>query len=181
MYGMIHQAARDLVLAKLGRAEWEALLARSGLADRHFIGVGRNSDTETLILVGLIAERLDVGLDDALHAFGRFWIDFAEGSAYGHALSMVGGDLETFIRDIDRMHASIESTLPGARPPSFEIRRRGADAIDVRYRSRRPGLSPFLHGILCAVAERFGERVEITYAERPDGALFSIVRTDNAD
>ncbi|MBP7242606.1 heme NO-binding domain-containing protein [Amaricoccus sp.] len=176
MYGMIHQAARDLAVAHLGEAEWERLVETSGLNGRHFIGFEYYSDAETMRIVGLIADRLGCSMAETFYLFGRTWIDFAGTSAYGRVLCMAGGDLETFISNLDRMHASIKSNMPKASLPGFEVVESRDGAIHVLYRSEREGLAPFVHGILSAVAERFGERVTIDYEARPGGALFVLAR-----
>lgn len=176
MYGMIHQAARELAIRNLGEPAWEALLDEAGFEGRHFIGVEYYADADTMRLVGLISERLGLGIEDTLHEFGRFWVDFAGASAYGRVLQMAGDDLETFIMNLDRMHASIKSNMPKAALPGFEVVESSAEAIRVLYRSERRGLAPFVKGILSLVAERFGERVEINYAEFEDGVLFDLAR-----
>ncbi len=181
MYGMIHQAARDLAVSRLGQGEWERLVEQGGLTGRHFIGVEYYSDAETMRLVGLISERLGCGMAETFFHFGRYWIDFAGASAYGRVLQMAGGDLETFISNLDRMHASIKSNMPRASLPAFEVVESSPEAIHVLYRSERAGLAPFVQGILTAVAERFGEAVHVSYGEQDGGALFVLTRVQPAD
>lgn len=176
MYGMIHQAARDLAVAQLGEAEWEKLVEVGGLNGRHFIGFEYYSDAETMRLVTLISERLGRTMAETFYLFGRTWIDFAGASAYGRVLSMAGGDLDTFISNLDRMHASIKSNMPKASLPGFEVVESTPEAIHVLYRSEREGLAPFVQGILSAVAERFGENVTVRFVEQPGGALFVLAR-----
>ncbi|WP_290750747.1 heme NO-binding domain-containing protein [Amaricoccus sp.] len=173
---MIHQAARDLAIGRLGEEEWSRLVEAGGLNGRHFIGFEYYSDADTMRLVRLIADRLGCSMAETFYLFGRTWIDFAGASAYGRVLGMAGGDLETFISNLDRMHASIKSNMPRASLPGFEVVESRDDAIHVLYRSEREGLAPFVQGILGAVAERFGERVRIDYEERPGGALFVLAR-----
>ena len=176
MYGMIHQAARDMAVAHLGEAEWEALATSHGLSGHHFIGVDYYSDADTRALVKLIARRLALPIDQALFEFGRFWIAFAGASAYGRALRMAGDDLESFIENLDRMHASIKSNMPLASLPSFRILESDQRTIHVLYVSAREGLAPFVHGILSAVAERFGETVIIDSTFHAHGVVFEITR-----
>jgi len=177
MYGMIHQAARDLAVSRLGEAEWERLIAAEGLSGRHFIGVEYYSDAETMRLVALIASRLGLGMSETFYHFGRYWVDFAGASAYGRVLQMAGDDLETFISNLDRMHASIKSNMPRAALPSFELVESSPGAIQVLYRSEREGLAPFVQGILSAVAERFGEPARVSYEVlRDGGVLFVLAR-----
>lgn len=176
MYGMIHQAARDLAVDHLGEDEWQRLLTREGLSGRHFIGVEYYSDADTMRLVGVISDQLGCGMTETLYQLGRYWIDFAGASAYGRVLKMAGGDLETFISNLDRMHASIKSNMPLAALPGFEVVESSPAAIHVLYRSQRQGLEPFVQGILSAVSERFGETVRVTYVARDGGVLFVLAR-----
>jgi hypothetical protein len=176
MYGMIHQAAREMAVALIGRAEWDVFAEREGLGDHQFIGMAYYPDADTQRLVQVISDRLGLSTDEALFAFGRFWVEFAGNSSYARMLTLAGNDLEGFLDNLDRMHASIKSNMPRASMPSFQLVSRGPDALRILYRSERPGLARFVHGILTAVAERFGEHVRIDWAPSDDGVLFELTR-----
>lgn len=176
MYGMIHQALRDMALQHIDDAAWVALLQDAGLTKPMFIGMEYYPDDTTMGLIHLIAARLDMPLDDALHHFGQVWIDFAGASAYGRILRMAGDDFVSFLESLDRMHASIRSNMPLADMPSFELLAADMTEIRLLYRSRRTGLAPLVQGILLAVAARFNEQVTISYSPDDKGALFVIRR-----
>ncbi len=173
---MIHQAARDMALAHMSQEAWEALLARNAISSQHFIGVDYYADAETMALVRLISDELGLPINEALYQFGRYWIAFAGASAYGRVLSMAGDDLEAFVENLDRMHASIKSNMPKAQMPSFQVIDSQPGLLTVLYKSDRDGLAPFVQGILGAVAERFGETVTISYHETADGVAFELRR-----
>jgi len=177
MYGMIHQALRDMALQHMDEAGWQSMLQQAGLTKQIFIGMEYYSDETTMSLIHLIAARLDMPLDDALQQFGQVWIDFAGASAYGRILQMAGDDFVSFLENLDRMHASIRSNMPLAEMPSFELLSVGSEELCVKYRSRREGLAPFVKGILAAVAARFNETVTISYASENGGAMFFIRRS----
>lgn len=176
MYGMIHQAARDFAVARLGQEEWDRLLAAQGLTGLHFIGVEYYSDEETMRLVSLIAARMGLGMAETFRQLGGAWVDFAGASTYGRLLRMAGDDLETFLSNLDRMHASIKSNMPKAALPGFEVVASTGEAICVHYRSQRRGLEPFVQGILVSVAQRFGETREVSFVETEGGAIFTLAR-----
>ena len=178
MYGMIHQALRDMALRHMEEDDWNLLLRESGFTQPLFIGMEYYSDATTMALIRLVADRLDMPLNDALHEFGTVWIDFAGASAYGRILRMAGNDFVSFLQNLDRMHASIRSNMPRAEMPSFELLDADEDKMLLRYVSTRVGLSPLVHGILLAVAERFGERVAITWVPEDQGAMFTITRVE---
>ncbi|MGL4413151.1 heme NO-binding domain-containing protein [Roseinatronobacter monicus] len=177
MYGMIHQALRDMAIQHMGDAGWAALLQDAGLKQPLFIGMDYYSDETTMTLICLIAERLNMPLDTALHEFGGVWIDFAGASEYGRILQMAGDDFVTFLESLDRMHASIRSNMPKAEMPSFELIAADTEQMQLRYRSTRNGLAPFVQGILQAVAIRFQESVIISFHLEDGGAFFIIKRT----
>lgn len=177
MYGMIHQALRDMAVRRIGDAEWSALLRDAGYTQPLFIGVEYYSDETTMSLVHLLAAHLDQPLDLVLEDFGRVWINFAGASEYGRILRMAGDDLVSFFSSLDRMHASIRSSMPRAEMPSFELVAADDVMLQLRYRSKRKGLEPFVRGLLLAITERFGESATISYVCEDNGALFIIRRT----
>ncbi len=181
MYGMIHQALRDMALREITEAEWSDLLRRGGHARPVCIGLEYYSDETTMALMDLVARRLDLPVEEFLQAFGRLWIDFAGASAYGRILDMAGDDFVSFLQSLDRMHSSIRSNMPRADMPSFEVVAADARAIRLRYRSSREGLAPFVQGILAAAAERFDEKVTIRHAPEDGAVRFDILRAGPDD
>ncbi len=176
VYGMIHQAARELAVSHIGEAEWERFCKAHGIVGAQFIGFEYYDDAVTLHLIDLVAGRLGLERDVALVEFGRTWIRFASKSAFGRVLSLAGSDLETFLANLDRMHASIKSNMPRAEMPSFQLLEARPDAIRLLYRSSRSGLAPFVAGILCEIALRFGEEVSVTHAPNDLGVEFTLSR-----
>lgn len=176
VYGMIHQAARELTVSHIGEAEWERFCQSHGIYGAQFIGFEYYEDTVTLRLIDLVADRLGLERDVALVEFGRTWIRFASKSAFGRVLSLAGSDLETFLANLDRMHASIKSNMPQAEMPSFHLLEARPDVIRLLYRSSRSGLAPFVAGILSEVALRFGEQVSVTHAPNDLGVEFTLSR-----
>jgi Haem-NO-binding len=174
MYGMIHRAARELALQTLTPDEWEALLVQRGLREDHFISANPYDDAVTARLLEAIGGRLAVSQDALLEALGRHWIRHAAASPFGTVLTMAGDDLETFLENLDRMHASVTSSMPAASMPSFELLRCEPQAISLLYQSERAGLGMFVRGILCALLERFGETGRVDMEQTPSGVLFRI-------
>jgi len=176
MYGMIHKAAKQLATAKIGAAAWAELEAKCGLSSEHFISGQHYADEITFRLIDEIAARLGTPVDNVLHDFGRYWVKFAEESAYAPVLDMGGDDLETFLANLDRMHASIKVTLPEAITPRFKLASVSPDRIAVHYSSPRKGLEPFVAGLLDGLLERFGERGKVSSAPDADVVVFTIAR-----
>lgn len=173
---MIHKAARDMVIARLGEEEWRALADECALTSHHLITTAYFDDAVILRLIAVVAQRMEIAQDAALEAFGVHWIRYAASSDYARVMAMAGGDIETFIDNLDRMHASIKSTMPLARMPSFRLIAADAEGLDVLYQSEREGLAPFVLGILNALAARYGEEMDISTRPHRDGVLFALRR-----
>jgi len=176
MYGMIHKAAREFTIEKIGDGAWAKLAADCEVGSEHFISGQHYSDDMTFRLIGKIAEVLNLTTEQLLLAFGRYWIKFASEGAYAPALDMAGDDLETFLSNLDRMHASIKSTMPDAVLPSFSVSKAADGQINVTYRSPRKGLEPFVTGLLQGLLARFNETGTISNAPAGDAVVFHIKR-----
>jgi hypothetical protein len=177
MYGMIHQAARKMAIESMGEARWRDILAEIGFDEEHFISGRHYDDATTFALVGAVSKASGMAMDPLLEAFGRYWIGFAGASSYGRMLDVAGETFEELIESLDRMHASIKSTMPEASMPGFEVLESNGAAMELRYSSERTGLNSFVVGLLKGLLDRFGEVGEITPRAASDGGvIFSIAR-----
>jgi hypothetical protein len=69
------------------------------------------------------------------------------------------------------MHARIAMNFPQLKPPSFRLLPSTDDEAILEYRSERPGLAPFVVGLVEGVGDLYGERVEAELVEpRAEGA-----------
>ncbi|MBL8558599.1 MAG: heme NO-binding domain-containing protein [Hyphomonadaceae bacterium] len=174
MYGMIHRAARTMCIEVLGEAAWAELAASAGFNESDFLSAQVYPDGRTMALVTAIAAKANLTTDQTLEAFGRFWITFADKSAYGPVMRMNGDTLAEFLSNLDRMHDTIQRVMTDTRMPSFHVEAASAAHIDVLYQSERTGLEPFVCGLLQGLMARFGDTGEITHAPAPDGVRFRI-------
>jgi len=155
MYGMIHRAARQMIIDESGPAVWASIVDAAGIVDEHFIGSTIYDDAVTLELINAIAHATGLETAEALERFGEYWITFANSSSYRNIMEMVGKTLPEFLGNLDRMHASIQVSLPGARLPTFEVTSADASEIRLIYRSQRVGLEPFVKGLMQGLLRHF--------------------------
>jgi hypothetical protein len=59
MYGLIHRAARQMVIQDLGEARWTAIAAQSDIRDDDLISAKVYSDDATMRLLEAIRETLE--------------------------------------------------------------------------------------------------------------------------
>lgn len=174
MYGMVHTAARSMVVETMGEAAWQNVLAQADLQGEHFISGQCYSDAVTFALIDAATKVSGVNKTDLLKRFGKYWIGYTAKSSYGTMFRVGGDQLETFLTNLNRMHASVHATMPESRMPSFEMLRNEHGRIDVLYTSDRTGLTAFVEGLLKGLMEYFGETGYITHEETPEGEVFSL-------
>lgn len=174
MYGMVHTAARSMVLETMGEAAWQNILEQADLDGEYFISGQNYSDEVTFALIGAVTKVSRIETAALLKIFGQYWIGYTAKSPYG-TMFRVGGDrLDTFLMNLNRMHASVHSTMPASRMPSFELLRKENGRIDVLYTSDRNGLLPFVEGLLSGLMDYFGETGHVTHALADEGDVFSL-------
>jgi hypothetical protein len=61
---------------------------------------------------------------------------------------------------LDAMHTRIAVSFPALEPPSFHVEPRDGGLL-LEYRSHRPGLAPFVLGLVQGVGSMYGEHVDI--------------------
>jgi hypothetical protein len=175
MYGMIHRGLRQMVIDTRGEASWARLAARAGVGPQHLLTGAPYDDALTMAVVGACREDLDLDVDAVLETFGEYWVDYAASGPYARLMGMAGGDLPTFIENLDRLHQSVQSVLADARLPRFSVVRQRPGEIAVAYDSDRGGLEPFVKGLLKGLIARFGLRGEVSIGDRVEaGRVFEI-------
>lgn len=176
MYGMIHKAAREYCEGRIGKDAWDRLMLRCDLDREHFISGKHYDDRTTMRLLTEIRDSLGCDMDQLLFEFGHHWISFTQASSYAAAMKMLGDDMPTFMRNLDSLHQSVQSTMPEASLPSFVVIDESPTTIELLYRSNRVGLEPFVKGLLTGLMARFGEVGEISVQASGTDLLFSIER-----
>ncbi|MBY9068093.1 heme NO-binding domain-containing protein [Hyphomonas sp. WL0036] len=171
---MVHTAARSMVVETLGDDAWQSILAEAQLNGELFISGQNYSDEVTFALIGAIAKVSGIEPENLLRLFGEYWIRYAAQSPYGTMFRIGGNRLDTFLSNLNRMHASIHSTMPASRMPSFEMLRQEGNRIDMLYTSDREGLTPFVEGLLKGLMTHFGETGHVSHSLTHEGDVFSL-------
>lgn len=163
MYGLVNRAIEQLVVSLKGEAAWERVCTDADWPDGGFVAMQTYDDAVTYRLVGAVSRELGLAPDDVLRAFGEYWILYTAEEGYGEMLAMCGNDLIGFLHGMNQMHARIEASLPGIRPPHFEVKALGSAGFELTYASKREGLAPMVEGLITGLAKRFGQEVEIRH------------------
>lgn len=160
MYGMVNQAIEAMVTEKFGAPQWELIKARAGVEDPAFVMMKQYPDAVTYALATAVAEHMNMPIADVLHAFGVYWIEFAGKGPWGKLMKASGSNTYELLGALDAMHTRIAVSFPALEPPSFRVEPRDGGLL-LEYRSHRPGLAPFVLGLVQGVGNMYGEHVDI--------------------
>jgi len=154
MYGMVNRAMEQMVVDTHGEDTWHRIRRRAGCEVDHFVRMDPYPDELTYSLVGAASEELKTPAGQLLHAFGAYWIGYAERSGYGEMFRAVDG-YATFLQHLDAMHTRLQLSFTGLKAPQFSCLVEAPDRLLVVYRSHRVGLAPFVMGLLEALGPVF--------------------------
>jgi hypothetical protein len=162
MYGMVNQAVEALVTERFGEDTWRRVQARAGIADPLFVTMKQYPDAVTYQLVGAISAETGASVADLLHAFGVYWVEYAQRGPWGKVMMAAGRDARELLG----------ASFPELKPPSF---RAGPhpEGLLLEYHSERPGLTNFVVGLVQGVGRMYGEHVTAEpVTTREGGAAF---------
>ncbi|MEL6348529.1 MAG: heme NO-binding domain-containing protein [Myxococcota bacterium] len=148
----MNQALADLVCSRFGEDIWEEIIARAGVEDDEFIPMEPYPDEITDALVGAASEVLDLTPSQVLEAFGAFFVEFTGRHGYGQLFDQSGETVRGFLCNLNRLHAQIQLTFPGLRPPRMDVEDIDEEKFLLHYHSTREGLAPMVLGLLQGLA-----------------------------
>lgn len=171
MYGLVNRAVEQMVRERFGAERWHAIQARAGLEDEGFLALRTYPDEVTYRLVAAASAELGVPAPAVLEAFGEYWVAATAQASYGDLMRLSGRTLPEFLQNLDQMHSRLALTFTQMQPPSFTCSDVTPASLVLHYHSARPGLLPFVVGLVKGLGEYFGTpaRVEIL-AARESGA-----------
>ena len=171
MYGMVNRAVEEMVLRHYDAATWEKIKAMAGVEEDAFIGNDAYPDAMTYQLVAAASECLDQPAEQILEAFGEHWVLVTAQEGYGAMLDAGGRSLPEFLRNLPGFHARVSLLYPKLKPPRFQVSNPTSRSLRLHYYSHRPGLQPFVIGLLRGLAIRFATDITIdVVASRELGA-----------
>jgi hypothetical protein len=170
MYGLVNRAVQELVTKNHGEDVWLRIRKQANVDAPSFLRLTQYPDEVTYALVGAASAELGVPASDLLREFGRSWIGFAMREGYQEMFRVSGKDLRSFLANLDNLHARLSMTFVGMDAPSFVVKDQGPDEMQVHYYSSRPGLAPFVQGLLEGLGPVFRCEVQATIeSTRADG------------
>jgi hypothetical protein len=162
MYGLVNKAIQELVCAKFGLDAWERIKAKAGVDIDLFISHESYEDGITYRLVGAATEILGVDGAIVLETFGEHWVTVTAEQGYGELMSASGDSLSEFLLNLPNFHARVKLLFPNLHPPTFKVSDVTESTLHLHYYSHRPGLAPFVIGLMRGLGQRFNTPVATT-------------------
>lgn len=177
MYGMVNKAIQDMVERRFGADTWLEVRDRSGIGIETFISNDRYPDEVTYKLVGAASETLGIPAADILEAFGEWWVLHTAVEGYGALMDAAGRDLPEFLQNLNNLHTRVGMIFPELTPPRFECGEVTDHSMLLHHYTDRPGLGPFVLGLVRGLGKRFGTGVEIEQVvDRSTGSDHDVFR-----
>lgn len=179
MYGLVNRAVEQMVTKHHGAETWERIKAEAGVSELAFISNQQYADEITYRLVGAASRILATPAEQILEAFGEHWVLVTAQEGYGALMHANGRTLPEFLSGLNQMHSRVTLFLPELRPPHFECSKVTETSLELHYYSHRPGLSPFVAGLVKGLGRMLGTPATVSLlAHRDAGCDHEIYRVE---
>lgn len=177
MYGLVNKAIEQMVCLHHGEGAWERIKTRAGVDADLFLSNEQYPDDVTYRLVGAASEELRVPADAVLKSFGEHWIRYTAQEGYGAMIRSAGRSLPEFLTNLPNFHTRVNMIFPNLQPPKFRVTDLTDRSLDLHYLTHRPGLAPFVVGLLEGLGALFETPVTVRQtASRDQGAEWDVFR-----
>jgi Haem-NO-binding len=114
MFGWINDCTECLVVSKFGEEKWHKIKekANCNVVDGGFLRYKYYPDSDTVALVVAASEVLGISVDDVLHAFGDYFIDYVQDNGYSNVLECLGGNLRDWLSNLNSLHDHLQASYP---------------------------------------------------------------------
>lgn len=178
MYGLVNKALCEMVTQGHGEATWERIREVAGVDVEVFISMDSYPDALTYQLVGAAAQILGEEVPSLLFDFGRHWVLATAAHHYGQLLQAGGRTFREFLLALPNFHARVALMMPQLVPPEFACTQVAEQSLLLHYRSQRPGLAPFVEGLVNGLGELFRVNVRcervVHASEGPGHTVFAL-------
>jgi hypothetical protein len=176
MYGIVNKAVEDFVSSNFGAEVWARVKQTANCDVDTFISLETYPDQMTYSLVAAGEAVCGIPAAKILESFGEHWVRFTDSEAYGELLRSTGRSLPSFLNNLDQMHRKVEMSFEGSKMPSFKCQELQPGILRLEYYSDRPGLVPFVQGLVRGAGRLFHIEVEVS----PEGPCTDRGRTGTA-
>ncbi len=160
MKGVINKGIQELVEQRFGTEQWKQIRSAAGCDEPSFSSSIDYPDRMTVDLVMAASQCLNLSPDQVMIEFGKHWIPNTGKTSYPTLYALAGKSPGEFLRNMDRVHRQVTTSVRGATPPSLHTEDLPDDGLAIHYNSKR-GLCSVLHGLILGVGLHFGEELAV--------------------
>lgn len=170
MYGIFHTALRDLVRNNYDAGLWHQIVNKAGLCEDHFLRAKDYDDEISFKLFDTAAAELEIAVDQLHEKLG---LQFITDSASHLIDTLTMGSRPGFdhtILGIHEMVSTLSRTMPGFSMGRFPAENLGVGRYRLHYVSARPGMVPFVRGMIFGIANLYSKRITVETHPLADSA-----------
>lgn len=103
-----------MVISKFGEDTWHKIKEKANcqVIDGGFLRYKYYPDSDTVQLVVAAAEVLGISVDDVLHTFGDYFIDYVIENGYSNVLECLGSNLRDWLSNLNSLHDHLQASYP---------------------------------------------------------------------
>ena len=161
MYGMVNKFFQQIITEKVGLEIWQLIAEKTKFHSSVFVNLKQYPDAITYDMVTIACEQLNCSLEDFLIEAGKQWIPYTLEGEYRALYEMSGDNIVDFLRNLDNLHINVGNLMTELDPPSFKCTEITKNSLRLHYYSNRPGLAPFVMGILTGLGIYFKTPVKV--------------------
>jgi hypothetical protein len=163
MYGLVNAALRELLISLYGHDHWEQVRLAVVPELETFSAMEQYPDEITYRMIERASHFAGVPEEELLVSFGELWVVYTDRQGYGALFDIAGDSLADFLLSLNELHARVGRNFPKLRPPTFRFDTLGPNRLRMHYLTRRPGLCPFVRGLLRGLSLRFHTPIEVEH------------------
>ena len=170
MQGSIYTAFSDMIIEKMGMAQWNELLEKTDPASKGiYTSAEQYQDSELVNMVIALSEKTGIDEKILIEGFGAYLLEKLYQSSPVDVSKI--HSLREFLLAIDEViHVEVKRLHPQAYLPKFDYEDGNNDELIMYYQSKRK-LCHASIGLIHGAAEKFNETIAIEHAEcMHDGA-----------
>ena len=162
-----------------GEPVWEEIKTRAGVDVELFFGNESYPDDMTYRLVVAGSQVLNLPREKVLEAFGEHWVVHTANGGFEGLMRAAGKTLPEFLKNLPVFHDRVCLIFPKLQPPRFTISDVTEHSLNLHYFSDRPGLTPFVVGLLKGLGKMFGSPIGVQILEtKATGADHDVFHAD---
>lgn len=114
MFGWINDCTECLIISRYGEDTWHQIKekAKCETIDGGFLRYKYYPDSDTVALVVAASEVIGISVDDVLHEFGDYFIDYVQDNGYSNVLECLGKNLRDWLSNLNTLHDHLQASYP---------------------------------------------------------------------